>query len=364
MKRFRWTIIILTLVLAIAACGAGALITLHRIDASDAAAETAEAETEEHGDAVISAVQEPAAASETPSFVSLYTVSEINSRARSLTAVTSEAVSTSGEMQSVMDAHPELTYVSTQLDDLPLLEVYKDTGETRPLLLFLHGLGNDKESVIGALCAFAEAGYHAVGVDAFNQGERYSPQTNSDTWASMLITVGDIDPIVEYFQTVADVDAERFVLGGFSMGAVESMAYVETGARKPAAVIALCGACDFSAWQPWQQETLAYGWLRDWKDSVWTFPEWQEFWYTDDKYDSIFSLDATYNLTSFTDVPVLFCIGTADRFFSAWGVQYVADQLGNTENANVECIVYPGGRHEITDAMLEDSLQFLSNISI
>ena len=313
---------------------------------------------------ILSALAGAQAFAAEPAFVSLYTVEEINSRDRSLTAVTTEAVSTSGEMQSTMDAHPELVYLDTTLGDLPLLEVYRETDEERPLLIFLHGLGNDKESVIPVLTAFAEEGYHAVGVDAFNQGERYSEQVNCDTWAAVLITVGDIDPIVEYFRDVENVDAEHFVLGGFSLGAVESMAYAEIGSYKPSAVIALCGVCQYSAWQPWQKTSVSYGWLSSWGNTVWTFPERQVSWYTNDKYDAIYSLDVTQNLDCFEDIPVLCCIGTADLFFNVRGVQYVAEQIEKSGNEDAECIVYPGGTHEITDTMLEDSLEFLDSVSV
>lgn len=306
---------------------------------------------------------EPYVPLETPSFVSLYSVDMINSRPRAMTAVSSRLIPSSRTMRFTMNMHRDLTYLNTQLGDLPLLEVYKDDGEQKPLLLFLHGLGNDKESLISVLSAFADAGYHAVGVDAFDQGERYTEDSSVDTWAAVLITVADIDPIIEYYQTVDAVDADSFVLGGFSMGAVESMAYVETGSYRPSAVIALCGMCQYSAWQRWRQDDLTYGWLSSWWGTVWTFPENQTFWYTGDKYETILSMDVTNNLDSFADIPILCCVGTSDYYFNARSVQSVVQQIRDSGNPNADCIVYPFVTHQITNRMLTDSLQFLDRVS-
>ena len=299
-----------------------------------------------------------------PLFVSLRTVDEINSRPRASTATTTEVRAETWEMWGVMNWHKNLTYMNTQLGDISMLEAYKDDGKEKPLLLFLHGLGDDKESIIDALSAFAEAGYHAVGVDAFDQGDRYSRFSSVDTWAAVLITVGDIDPIVEYYQTVENVDADRFVLGGFSMGAVEATAYLESGSYRPAAVLAFCGMCQYDAWQTWQQSNLAYGWMSSWWGTVWSYPENQERTYTGEKYESILSMDISNNLASFRDVPILFCIGTSDQYFNSSNIQYVANLIKGSGNADVKCLVYPFGRHKLTTRMLTDSIQFLRSVTV
>ena len=299
-----------------------------------------------------------------PYFVSLYSVELYNNRPRSQEAVSTEVKPETWEMWGVMSWHKDLTYMNTQLGDIPLLEAYKDDGKEKPLLLFLHGLGDDKESIIDALSDFAEAGYHAVAVDGFDQGDRLSAWSSVDTWAAMLITVGDIDPIIEYYQTVENVDTDHFVLGGFSIGAVEATAYLEIGSYKPAAVLAFCGMCQYDAWQVWQQENLAYGWLSSWWGSVWSFPEWQRSDYTGDKYKAILSMDISNNLDSFADVPILCCIGTADQYFNAGNIQYVVNLIKGTGNTDAECIVYPLETHRITDRMVMDSVRFLSRLDL
>ncbi len=297
-----------------------------------------------------------------PYFVSLYSVELINSRPRAETATSTEVKAETWEMWGVMNWHKNLTYMNTQLGDIPLLEAYVDDGQEKPLLLFLHGLGEDKETIIEALSAFAEAGYHAVGVDAFNQGDRLLHNSSVDTWAAMLITVADVDPIIEYFRTAENVDAENFVLAGFSMGAVEATAYLQLGSYTPKAILALCGMCQYDAWQVWQQEDLAHGWLSDWWGTVWTFPEWQKSDYTGEKYKAILSMDISNNLNRYADVPILCCVGTADQYFNASNIAYVVGLVRGSGNKNAECIVYPFGTHQITNTMLMDSILFLNTI--
>ena len=306
---------------------------------------------------------EPPSSATTPSIVSLRTVDVINSRPRALEAVSTEVRAETWEMWGVMSFHKNLTYVNTQLGDIPLLEAFRDDGSVKPLLLFLHGLGEDKETVIETLSAFAEAGYHAVGVDAFDQGDRLARYSSVDTWAAMLITVADIDPILEYYQTVETVDTSQFVLGGFSMGAVEATAYLEIGSYKPAAVLAFCGLCQYDAWQVWQQENLAYGWLSSWWGSVWSFPEWQQSDYTGEKYEAILSMDVSNNLDCFADVPILCCVGTADQYFNASNIRYVVSLIKGAGNTDAECVVYPFETHQITNRMVMDSVSFLSSVA-
>lgn len=389
MKQRRQIMIALTLVILFAIAGTASLILWKHYDARDAqmqeAAETAELPTETAPSETPAASpaaepsEEPSAEPEgnssaepgspnqtapmgSPYFVSLYSVELINARPRAKEATSTEVKAETWEMWGIMDWHKNLTYLNTQLGDIPLLEAYVDDGEEKPLLLFLHGLGEDKETVIETLSAFAEAGYHAVGVDAFDQGDRLTKYSSVDTWAAMLITVADVDPIIEYFQTVETVDTEHFVLGGFSMGAVEATAYLQLGSYKPAAILALCGMCQYDAWQVWQQEDLAHGWMSDWWGSVWTFPEWQESDYTGEKYKAILSMDISENLDRYADVPILCCVGTADKFFNAPNIEYVVGLIRGSGNQNAKCIVYPYGTHQITNRMRMDSIAFLGSI--
>ena len=199
MKRRRRIMIALTLVIILVIAGSASLILWKHFGARAAQPQEAEETAELPAETVPSEVpvaspsaepsEDPSAEPEgnssaepgspnqtapmgSPYFVSLYSVELINARPRAKEATSTEVKAETWEMWGVMDWHRNLTYLNTQLGDIPLLEAYKDDGKEKPLLLFLHGLGEDKETIIETLSAFAEAGYHAVGVDAFDQGDR------------------------------------------------------------------------------------------------------------------------------------------------------------------------------------------------
>lgn len=291
--------------------------------------------------------------------ISLFDVARVSSRASSQKAVRTSAAQATHEMQEAMNEHEGLRYDVLQLDDIPVLEVYEDNGKEKPLLIFLHGLGLGKDSLLSVLSVYAEAGYYAVSMDAYNQGDRYSPLINCDSWAAMLITVSDVDRLIEYYEIVPQADAGRFVLGGFSMGSVEAWAYAEIGSHSPAALVTLSGMCEYSVWREEPRRELAYAWLRPWKNSVWAFPECQDAFYTQEKISSIINLNVTQNLDSFQELPVFICIGTDDAFFDADAVGAVADTIADSGNDSVAFVKYDGVPHGITDQMVADSLHFL-----
>lgn len=294
-----------------------------------------------------------------PVTVSIFDVAGVNSRLSSKKAVRVSALQATQEMREAMDEHEGLRYDQLQIDDIPVLEVYKDDGREKPLLIFLHGLGLGKDSLLSELSSYAEAGYYAVSMDAFNQGDRYSPLINCDNWAAMLITVNDVDRLVEYYGTVPQADADSFILGGFSMGGVEAWAYAEIGSYSPAALVTLSGVCEYGVWQDGVRRELPYGWLRPWKNTVWAFPEWQDSFYTKEKMSSITNLNITENLPSFQEMPVFISIGTDDAFFNANAAETVADTITDSGNDRVRFIEYEGVPHEITEQMIEDSIAFL-----
>lgn len=369
LDRMSFRFIGLALVLALLVCGISCTHSFRLNDKTEAAdtsrsAESIYPDAETASDSDVSAWsyrqadRKYSAAAKTSSVVSLYSVSAINDRKRAMEAVKTASVSASQELADALAAHGELKTNSFMLDDIPVLEVYRDTAERKPLVILLHGLGQNKESLSSALTTYAENGYYAVAIDAYDHGERHISTMSCDTWAAALITVGDVDEIVAYYQTVPGADAEKFVIGGFSMGAVEALAYAELGAYTPAAVIALSGMCDMSAWQPRSGHDLAYSWLKNWKDTVWGFPQRQDASYTESKSASIAALNVTENLAAFSDIPVLCCIGTADKYFSAAAVAEIADTL-TAGGGDAVCVTYRGVKHELTEDMISDSLAFL-----
>lgn len=253
-----------------------------------------------------------------------------------------------------------LCYSYFELDQVPILSVYKDDGEYKSLLIFLHGLGSKKESLLPVLSAYAEAGYYAVAIDAYDHGARCSSEIYCDMWAAVLLTVRDVDRVIGYFEDVPEVDTDHFVLGGFSMGSIETCVYAEIGEHDPSAIMSFSGLCEYDAWQPAVRTNLSYMWIEPWKSSVWAFTERQNPAYSYDKYDLIRSMDVTDNLSSFDGIPIFISIGDIDTYFCASNIKLVAETIEDSGNEKVTFVTYTNIGHELTEEMIEDSISFLS----
>lgn len=287
--------------------------------------------------------------------VSLYDVSTINERTRSM------EISVESETMTETENGTLVTRTLT-LDDIPLMEVYIDDGEEKPLFLFLHGIGLDKESVRPYLEDYAAAGYHAVSMDAYGQGERSESGILYDDWASVLVTVTDIDQVVEFYGIVPNVSTEDFVLGGFSMGGIETWVYAELGSYTPAALLPLSGICDTDAWNEGRLNESCIAWLTELRSNVTVVYQRQEEGYTQVKYATIQGLDVSENLDCFTDIPIFMAIGTEDYYFSSTGSQAVIDAIREAGNENAVLSVYEGIPHTVTPELVADSIAFLQEV--
>ncbi|MCD7769401.1 MAG: alpha/beta hydrolase [Oscillospiraceae bacterium] len=289
------------------------------------------------------------------SLVSLYDVREVVDRSRDM-----ELTLESETQEETEDG--TLVTRTLLLDDIPLMEVYIDDGEEKPLLLFLHGIGLDKESVLPYLADYAAAGYHAVSMDAYGQGERSEEGILYDDWASVLVTVSDIDQVVEFYGIVPDVSTEDFVLGGFSMGGIETWVYAELGSYTPAALLPISGICETDAWNEGRLEQSCIAWLTELRSDVKVVYQLQADGYTQVKYATISGLDVTENLGSFADIPIFMAIGTEDYYFSSDGAQNVIEAIREAGNENAVISVYRGVPHTVTPEMVADSIAFLQEV--
>lgn len=308
---------------------------------------------------------EDAEARDVTALVTLDDVDSVNSRSCTLAVTEASAVSEKfrpASLRASAASKSELSYRRVEMDDIPLLEIYKDDGQPKTLLLFLHGVSQSKEFMAGALEDFAEAGYYAVSMDAYGHGERAAEGTACDNWASMLITVGDIDRVVEYYAGVEGVQTENFILGGFSMGGIETWAYVQLGSYRPAALLPMAGVCDVSAWQPERLGEFYNCWLESNGYFVQMASRYQEPDYTREKYRSITELNVLDNLDAYTDIPIFCAMGTEDSYFRSDAAASIFAQLRERGNTQAVFTAYEGGIHWLTDSMIADCIDFLQSL--
>lgn len=119
-----------------------------------------------------------------------------------------------------------------EIDGIPLYEVKKDDGKLKPLIIQIHGGGGSKRPF--HYSEMFQEGACVVSIDCAGSGESQDGPLQAP--AAWMETVKDIDVLIEYYNTVPDVDATNFGLLGFSMGGNISEYYTVYGKYKPTAI--------------------------------------------------------------------------------------------------------------------------------
>lgn len=130
-----------------------------------------------------------------------------------------------------------------EIDGIPLYEVKKKDSEPKPLVILLHHGGGHKDlenawavSTMEEVCVAA--------IDCAGSGESQDGPIQFP--AALMETVKDIDTLIEYYNTVPDVDATKFGITGSSMGGTIAMYYVVYGKYKPTAISAMNSSADLT----------------------------------------------------------------------------------------------------------------------
>ncbi len=121
-----------------------------------------------------------------------------------------------------------------EIDGTPLYEVKKNNDNLKPLVIQMHG-GFDQKNIDYALeLVQKEEGLCVLSIDCAGSGESQDGPLQAP--AAWMETVKDIDTLIEYYNTISDVDAKNFGLIGFSMGGNISEYYTVYGEYKPTSI--------------------------------------------------------------------------------------------------------------------------------
>ena len=120
------------------------------------------------------------------------------------------------------------SYLSTHSQRVPALLFTPLTASAAhpvPCLVLLHGLGGNKEMMAFLALDAAQAGYAALAIDEYGQGERAAPPKPGETQEVQLATgvrqtAVDVRRGLDYLATRKDVNSQRIGLVGISLGAI------------------------------------------------------------------------------------------------------------------------------------------------
>ncbi|MCW5945733.1 MAG: alpha/beta fold hydrolase [Fimbriimonadales bacterium] len=128
-----------------------------------------------------------------------------------------------------------------------VLTVPRDINEKPPVILLLHGMGGKKEDLTAVAAMAAAAGYATVAIDAPMHGERAvsgkaildpDPIVTRKHWVQAIV---DWRRTIDFLETRTDVDSNRIVLLGASMGGMMGSLLAGTDERVDAAALLIAG---------------------------------------------------------------------------------------------------------------------------
>ena len=133
-------------------------------------------------------------------------------------------------------------FASTNGQIVPALLCRPKNVAKPPVLLYLHGLGMDKEGTRVLAMMAAPNGFAVLGIDAQYHGERKQPGVEilsadlARTRQAVIQTVVDNRRALDYIRSRTDLDSNRVGLLGVSMGAILGSIVAGVDER-------LCSAC-------------------------------------------------------------------------------------------------------------------------
>lgn len=130
-----------------------------------------------------------------------------------------------------------------EIDGIPLYEIKRKDSEPKPLVIVLHGGGWHKDLDYAAGMSM-DKNVCMVAIDCAGSGESQDGPIQAP--AAFMETVKDIDTLIEYYNTVSDVDATKFGIMGHSMGGNIAMYYVLYGKYKPTAINVMNSSADLT----------------------------------------------------------------------------------------------------------------------
>ncbi len=266
-------------------------------------------------------------------------------------------------VQNAVSKYRGLTVKAYNIDGIHICDLYKDDGKKKPLLIYLHGGGENRsvfftnvaedEKKNGGKPSFNEyamAGIRVITVDAAGLGD--SKEGPIVLLHCVAETVRYVDHILEYYNTVEDADASKFAIRGCSMGSDTTFSYVAHGLYKPVAIITDIGMTDFTRmpsgplFDCFFQGSNGYPYIMAdmTKDQIMTFAQRYSPYHFPEKFE---------------DVYILSGCGLDDQLHPAVTVKDFEKILKSKGYKNFKFVYEKNHGHWITNNTIQNSLSFL-----
>ena len=139
-------------------------------------------------------------------------------------------------------------------EPVPAYVYFKQKAERLPVVIFIHGMGADKNWQASWHAELAERGFAVISIDAHLSGDRRIATTIGGiqgeqgwVWPHQTVvnhTANDVSRILDVLPSRREFDPTRVAVTGFSMGGATTMVLAWRESRI-SAVMPLCGCVDF-----------------------------------------------------------------------------------------------------------------------
>lgn len=226
-----------------------------------------------------------------------------------------------------------------EIDGIPLYEVKKEGSEPKPLVILLHPGFQHKNLEEAAALAAAED-VCMVTIDCSGSGESQDGPIQAP--AAFMETVKDIDVLIEYYNTVPDVDAANFGLMGRSLGGNITMYYVLYGKYKPTAINVMNTSADLTGEGPvWDCFDKGV----NQQPPIWTEEQLKSF---------STATRALNHPEYFEDIWVYACCGELDDTHSPVNMKKLCQAIEGLGSEKVVYHLYEGVGHETPQSWLDN----------
>lgn len=225
----------------------------------------------------------------------------------------------------------EFTVRKLEIDGTQLYEIKKDDGKVKPLVIHLHPGFQHKDLAEAAALAKSED-VCMVTIDCSGSGESQDGPVQAP--AAFMETVKDIDTLIEYYNTIPEVDAANFGMMGRSLGGNITMYYVVYGKYKPAAIDVKNTSVDLTH-----------------EDSVWDCFDkgvngQPAIWNEDQLWGFTAATAPNKHPEYFKDIKMYICVGDQDDMHSPDNMEKFKNDVAALGNQSIVFHRYPNVGHE------------------
>lgn len=233
----------------------------------------------------------------------------------------------------------EFSVRKLEIDGTQLYEIKKNDGKPKPLVIHLHP-GFQHKDLNEAAALAKDEDVCMVTIDCSGSGESQDGPVQAP--AAFMETVKDIDTLIEYYNTVPDVDATNFGMMGRSLGGNITMYYVVYGKYKPTAINVKNASVDLTH-----------------EDSVWDCfdkgANGQPAIWTEDQLWSFTAATAPKQYPEyFKDIRMYICVGDLDDMHSPDNMEKFKNDVAALGNKNIVFHRFEGVGHDTPQSWLDN----------